>query len=149
MKEYKTEYYYLGVDTESNLIIIKPIGFWASVELVPDYKNQILSSIDKDLKAGFGVIYDISEMKAHPPKVRDEIHIKGVLEIAERKPKVSAVVSPESAFAKMQITLIRKSTANESNSPAKEFKTLEEALSFVKDCISNSQRTLSIYLKDD
>lgn len=136
MKEYKTAYYYLGVDVESNLIVIKPIGFWASVALVPDYLNQILSSIDNDLKDDFGVIYDISEMKAHPQEVRDQIHIKGVYEITKRRPKASSVVSPESTIAKMQIALIRKSAANESTSPAKEFTTLEEALLFTKGYIS-------------
>ena len=141
LREYKTEYYYLGVDIESNLIIIKPIGFWASVELVPDYKNQIFSSIDNDLKADFGVVYDISEMKAHPPGVRDEIHIKGIDEISKRKPKASAVVSPESKIAKMQVALIRKSTEDERESTAKEFATLDEAVGFIKGCISSNEST--------
>jgi len=124
------------VDAEANLIIIKPIGFWASVELVPDYTNQIFSSIDNDLRPDFGVIYDISEMKAHPPEVRDEIHIKGVMDINKRKPKASAVVSPISSIAKMQIGLIQKSAIDETESTAKEFKNLNEAVTFIKSYIA-------------
>ncbi len=75
-------------------------------------------------------------MKAHPPEVRDEIHIKGVYEITQRNPKASAVVSAESTIAKMQTALIRKSAADESKSPAKEFETLNEALAFIKGYIS-------------
>lgn len=94
----------------------------------------MLDSIDDDLREDFGLIYDISEMKAHPPEVRDKIHIKGVYEIARRKPKGTAVVSPISSIAKMQIALISKTAVGQT--PAKEFTTLEEAVIYIKEFIS-------------
>ncbi len=129
MTEYKNEYYYIGVDVARNIIIIKPIGFWQSVDLVPDYLPTIFKGIDEDLQADFKVIYELDEMKSSPAEVRDEIHVQGVLQILKRKPSATVVVSPESAIARMQVDFIKKSATD---LPAKHVQTREEAIAFLE-----------------
>lgn len=126
--EYKTEYYQIDVDKDRNLIIIKPIGFWSSVDVVPNYMSTIFDSIDNQLAKDFRVVYDVSEMKAHPNEVRDEIHIKGVMGILSRKPSATVVITPVSSVAKMQTDFIRK---NSSNQNTKHFSKLEDAIAFL------------------
>ena len=129
-KEYKTEYYYIGVDKARNLIVIKPIGFWPSIDVVPNYIDTIFDVIDNQLDKDFKVIYEVSEMKAHPNEVRDEIHIKGVINILNRKPIATVVVSPESSIAKIQTDFIRK---NSSDLATKHVDSLDDALIFMDD----------------
>ncbi len=127
IKEYRTEFYSIDVDKARNLIVIKPIGFWPSVDVVPNYKPTIFDAIDNQLSKDFRVIYDVSEMKVHPNEVRDEIHIKGVIEILKRKPSATVVVSPTSSIARIQIDFIRK---NSSDLATKHFDNLDDAIAF-------------------
>ena len=127
-KEFVTKHYYVGIDKARNLIVIKPIGFWPSIDTVPKYKSTVLDVIDNLLDKDFRVIFDMSEMKAHPNKVRDEIHLKGVIEILKRKPGAAVIVSPASSIVRMQTDFLRK---NSKEVHTKHFDTLAEALNFM------------------
>lgn len=70
---YKTKYYELAFDAAENQIYWKIIGFWPSMDAVPQVKqrwNEILSQT----KPGFSVLADMTEMKAAPEEV-EAFHI--------------------------------------------------------------------------
>jgi len=63
------KYYKIGVSPEKNRVYFKIIGFWKSVEIVPDYLNDWKKATSL-LARGFTLVTDATEMKTHPQEIK-------------------------------------------------------------------------------
>lgn len=126
-RQINTKYYSITINKIKNRIIIKPIGFWRSVNTVPNYLDSIFQAIDRDLMRHFMVVLEISEMLTHPADVQEKIHYHGVMEILKRKPKALVVVMPQDDISFMQANFLNKKVGL----PMKSFETLAEAEAFL------------------
>lgn len=126
--EYQTDLYYILVEKNKNLILIRPIGFWDSAADVSDYLPTIRHALDHELEDHFSVICDLHEMKSASKEIRDGIHAQAGLEVLKRNVRVTVFVSPESAITRMQIEHLRKIHVQK---PIKQVATLQEAYDFI------------------
>ena len=129
MKIYETNHYFIQVDQEKNLILIRPVGFWSSSDDVSGYLPTIRQALDHELRAGFLVICDLAQMKSATKDIRDNIHAQASLEVLKRSVKATVIVSPESAITRMQIESLRKAYIDK---PIKQVGTVEEAYTFLE-----------------
>ncbi|MBN1162960.1 MAG: hypothetical protein JXB45_00135 [Candidatus Krumholzibacteriota bacterium] len=68
----ENQYYTLDYDSRKNRVHWKVIGFWKSVEVVQEVKND-WNAILKRTSKGFTIIADLTEMNA-PPKAVEKLH---------------------------------------------------------------------------
>ncbi|MFT5916451.1 MAG: hypothetical protein ACI81T_002960 [Bacteroidia bacterium] len=123
---YENEYYKIEIDKAKNYLVIKPIGFWRSPELVPYYLNHIADAIRIELNPKFAVILDTSDMLTHPKEVQEKIHLEGLKLIIKFKPLVWVKVLPENdIIAIMQSGYLARILGTSKD--VKAFSTMEEA----------------------
>jgi hypothetical protein len=77
----KTDYYELDYDTEKNQIWWKIIGFWPSVDAVPNFDSD-WKNTTANIPKGFTIMADLAEMKPFPPDVF-ELNQKKQIELME------------------------------------------------------------------
>ncbi len=107
----ETPQYRIEVLKEKNRAYLTIIGFWRNPEQVSEYVNDWKKAV-AELKPGFTVFTDATEMKIHPVPVR-EVHEKaqkllkehGILKVAElQKNKIAEIqldsVSQDTKFPK-------------------------------------------------
>lgn len=95
---YKTEYYELDFSPAKNQIDWKVKGFWRSVDVVPELEGQ-WDAILNQVKPGFRVLADMTEMKAAPQPV-EALHMRIQQKIlATGASKVATIVSASAIAA--------------------------------------------------
>jgi hypothetical protein len=95
---YKTKYYELDFSPAKNQIDWKVKGFWPSVDVVPELEGQ-WDAILRQVKPGFHVLADMTEMKAAPQAV-EALHIRIQQKImAAGASKVATIVSASAIAA--------------------------------------------------
>lgn len=131
MKEtiHENQYYKIQIDKEKNLMVLKPIGFWRSPEVVPEYLKQIVDTVKLKLSLKFSVILDISDMLTHPKEVQEKIHLEGIRKISELKPLIILTVLPKDDISTMQAKYMARTLGRE----IRGFQTVDEAESFLED----------------
>jgi len=123
----ENDHYAITVNIAKNRIIIKPIGFWRSVKVVPNYLSLITNTIDTVLRKKFMVIFEASEMMTHPQEVQEHIHAVGIKKILDKSPSAVVVVVPKDGIALMQAQFLNKQTGL----PMKAFSSNAEAEAFL------------------
>ena len=96
----KNEYYELSFDASKNQIVWKMLGFWNSMDVVPDFFSD-WGKVIKSVKNGFTVLADLLEVKTWPEDVY-EANMKVQEELMKKGCKKVAVVV-KSAIVKFQI----------------------------------------------
>jgi hypothetical protein len=112
--------YSLSVSTSKNRAYLKLIGFWRNTDAVPEYLNDWKKALE-DLKPGFSILTDASEMKTHPQDVK-MLHAEAQkLTLAAGLAKVAEIIQND--ITEFQLDSLAQST----NFPKRSFKTAEEA----------------------
>lgn len=120
----KNDNYELAADSEKNRAYLKIIGFWRNPQEVSDYIEDWKKTLSH-LKSGFTLLTDATEMKVHPPEVK-EVHAKAQdLIIGFGVKQVAEVLS--NVFSTAQLD----SVASDTTMPKKNFKSWEEAERFL------------------
>ena len=125
--KYNNKYYTISVDTEKNRMIIQPIGFWRSTQVVPNYIEEILMTFNRYLHKDFMIILDISKMLTHPKEVQEEIHSEASKMLMKKNPRAVVVVLPQDDISLMQAQFLGKQLGVQ----PKSFATFEEANDFL------------------
>jgi len=118
----KNEYYEMEVDKEKNRSYSKYIGYWESVNAVPNYLEDIRAVIRR-LKPGFTTVIDLREMKIpHPEVINLMIQAQGIGEDGGFSKSARIVLAPLEKLATKRIV-------NEANvkEKSREFNSVEEA----------------------
>lgn len=112
--------YNLAVSVSKNRAYLKLIGFWRNTEAVPEYLNDWKKALN-DLKPGFSILTDASEMNTHPQDVK-------MLHAEAQKLVIGAGLSKVAEIIKNDITEYQlDSLAQTTNFPKRSFKTIVEA----------------------
>ena len=114
------KYYRISVAPEKNRAYLKILGFWRSVEVVPDYLKDWTKATSL-LKKGFTLLTDASEMKTHPQDVRKLHEQAQAIILKAGVSKVAEVLKDD--VAEMQLDAVAKTT----QFPKKNFRTADEA----------------------
>ena len=118
----KNEYYEMEVDKEKNRSYSKYIGYWESVDAVPNYLEDIKAVIRR-LKPGFTTVIDLREMKIpHPEVINLMIEAQRVGEDAGFSKSARVVLAPLEKLATKRIVNV----ANVKEK-SREFNSVEEA----------------------
>ena len=64
----KTAYYEIDYDKPKNRVLWTMIGFWKSMDIVPDYFKDWASTLS-GIPTGFSILCDLTEMKPWPEDV--------------------------------------------------------------------------------
>jgi hypothetical protein len=107
--------------------VINRIGFFRSPAVVPNYINHFKDTIMFKLETKFAVILDITDMLTHSREVQENIHMKGMKQMANLKPSIAITVLPKDDISTMQAKFMARSL----NMEIKGFQTLEEAEAFL------------------
>ncbi|MGB0525600.1 MAG: hypothetical protein ACPGJS_21665 [Flammeovirgaceae bacterium] len=126
---HKNKYYKITYDIVKNRLIVKPIGFWRSVEVVPNYLQQLKDVLDKNVRKKFMVILDMSDMLTHPREVQEQIHLEASKYTATKKPSAVVIVIPKDDISAMQANFLQRQLGIQTKS----FNTIEEAHAFLDD----------------
>ncbi len=110
-------------------MVLKPIGFWRSPEVVPDYLKQIVDTLKFKLDLKFSVILDITDMLTHPKEVQEQIHLEGIKQVAQLRPLIMLTVLPKDDISTMQAKFMARTLGRE----IKGFETVAEAESFLEE----------------
>ncbi len=92
---YDNKYYKIEINKEKNYMLLKPIGFWRSPEVVPDYLKHITDTIKFKLNLKFSIILDITDMLTHPKEVQEKIHLEGIKQVSQLRPLIMLTVLPK------------------------------------------------------
>lgn len=112
--------YSLAVSASKNRAYLKLIGFWRNAGAVPEYLNDWKKALE-DLKPGFSILTDASEMNTHPQDVK-------MLHAEAQKMVMVAGLAKVAEIIKNDITEYQlDSLAQSTNFPKRNFKTAEEA----------------------
>jgi len=112
--------YSLSVSTSKNRAYLRLIGFWRNAGVVPEYLNDWKKALS-DLKPGFSILTDASEMKTHPQDVK-------MLHAEAQKLVLAAGLAKVAEIIKNDVTEYQlDSLAQSTNFPKRSFKTAEEA----------------------
>jgi hypothetical protein len=103
----KTKQYTIAVSPTKNRAYLKIIGFWRGPEIVPDYIKDWTKAISQ-LKKGFTLLTDASEMKTHPASVRPLHEEAQGLLLKAGVSKVAEVIKDD--VAEMQLDAVAKTT---------------------------------------
>jgi len=114
------KYYKMSVAAEKNRAYLKILGFWRSVDVVPDYLKDWTKATSL-LKKGFTLLTDASEMKTHPQDVRKLHEQAQAIILKSGVSRVAEVLKDD--VAEMQLDAVAKTT----QFPKKNFRTEEEA----------------------
>lgn len=99
--------YKIEVSTEKNRAYLKIIGFWRNPEAVPDYLKDWTKAVNQ-LKKGFTLLTDASEMKTHPQEVRKLHEQAQAILLKSGVSKVAEVLQDD--VAEMQLDAVAKTT---------------------------------------
>ena len=130
MKEilHQDTHYQIIIDRIKNIMIVKPIGFWRSPEVVPEYLGHVKNAFDFFAGKRFSVIIDASDMLTHPRTVQSEIHLKGMAFIQAYQPMLALAVMPVDDISTMQAQHLGRM----SDGKIKSFPSLEEAEAYIE-----------------
>jgi hypothetical protein len=124
----KNNRYIFEVDQDINRLFLTFLGFYESVDVVPDFHADVLKAMDR-LKPGFTNLVDTTQFKT-PPKdvlnlfsrVQQDIVTRGISKNAE-------VVS--SAF--VEVNLEEVASRSEFGKVLRQFKSMAEALAWLNE----------------
>jgi len=101
------KFYKIEVSTEKNRAYLKIIGFWRNPDAVPDYIKDWTKAVDQ-LKKGFTLLTDASEMKTHPADVRKLHEQAQAILLKGGVSKVAEILKDD--VAEMQLDAVAKTT---------------------------------------
>jgi hypothetical protein len=120
---HENKYYIIQIDKEENYMVLKPIGFWRSPDVVPNYLKHIREVMTLKLSLKFAVILDIADMLTHPKDVQEQIHLEGMKQAFKLNPSIILVVLPKDDISIMQAKFMARTLGRE----IKGYNTMEEA----------------------
>lgn len=122
------KYYKIEIDVDKNYMVLKPIGFWRSPEVVPNYLKDISNTVKFKLNLKFSIILDITDMLTHPKEVQEKVHLKGMGLMSELHPLIALTVLPKDDISAMQAKFMARTMGTE----IKGFETVEEAEAYLE-----------------
>ena len=124
----KNDRYIFEVDPDINRLFFTFIGFYESIDVIPDFHADALKALDK-LGPGFTSLVDTTQFKTPPQDVLDmfnrvqrEMVVRGVFKNAE-------IIS--SAF--IEVNLEELASRSEFAKVLKQFKSMAEALAWLNE----------------
>ena len=116
----QTPQYQISVQKEKNRAFLKINGFWRNAEQVSNYLTDWEKAV-AELKPGFTLLTDATEMKIHPTSVR-ELHEKAQAYVIKAGVRKVAELQLNKV-AELQLDSVSKDT----KMPKQNFNTREEA----------------------
>ncbi|MEJ1238750.1 hypothetical protein WBG78_11505 [Chryseolinea sp. T2] len=116
----RTKQYTIAVSPAKNRAYLKIIGFWRGPDVVPDYIKDWTKAVSQ-LKKGFTLLTDASEMKTHPATVRSLHEEAQSILLKAGVSKVAEIIKDD--VAEMQLDAVAKTT----QFPKRTFKAQSEA----------------------
>ncbi|BDD05057.1 hypothetical protein [Aureibacter tunicatorum] len=111
------QYYHIHLSPRKNRIYCKLNGFWPSTARVEAYEEHLTQALTK-IKSGASILFDLSDMKVHPPEVK-LFHSK-----VERLLRNSGVQNIAEVVAD---NVLMEVEGNSPNSISSKFTTIQEA----------------------
>jgi hypothetical protein len=124
----KTDRYIFEVDPDINRLYLTFIGFYESVDVVPDFHADALKAMEK-LKPGFTNLVDTTQFKTPPQDVLDLFNRVQKDLVSRGIRKNAEVVS--SAF--VEVNLEELASRSEFGRVLRQFKSMAEALAWLNE----------------